>query len=223
MNRPVPCTIVGVWLLLGSAAEAAQVQFVWSGTVPLAGVGVLTLTNPNVSPGETWTLTYELDNTIPDSDPSLSGVSYTDPALTPTIAFSGGYSTPVSTAPGIAFQVLNGTLSFIDTQDLAGDLTVRIVIFRGPIPNNVFPPDGIYAHEFSGGPLFSLVNADGEISYVDTLSPDSVTVTTIAPVPLASPYALVLLTLGIIATGCGVLKHRERAHNGPLARSHTGP
>ncbi len=89
MSRAITSALVGIVLLLGSGAEAAQVQLAWSGTVPLPGVGSLTLTNPNVSPGETWTLTYEMDDTPP-------AYPVTDPALTATIVFSGGYSTPVS-------------------------------------------------------------------------------------------------------------------------------
>ncbi|MCP5042169.1 MAG: hypothetical protein GY944_14165 [bacterium] len=72
-----------------------------------AGVG--TQTNSNVAPGETWTLTYTMSQTLPISDPSNPAIGiYNDPRINPTISFSDAYSAPVSSVPGMTSRSANG-------------------------------------------------------------------------------------------------------------------
>jgi len=129
----IPCAVACLLFLLPSAATA-DARFVWTGTVPAAGMGVLT--NPNVSPGESWTLEFEISSALPDSNPSNSAIGiYLDPSLTATISFSGGYSAHVGTPPGMTAEVWRGIGHALATSSVSGSCA------RGSgNPTRPFPP-----------------------------------------------------------------------------------
>jgi hypothetical protein len=186
---------------LQDACVENRVRFEWSGVVPSAGSGVLT--NPNVSPGESWTLTYTLLSSLPDSNPGNSSIGvYIDPVITPTISFSGGYSIPVGGPPGISAETLLGIGHALSANSVSGDLFVWVWQSSGTFPDDSFPPDGSYSTAVSPGTTaFRLTNADGVISYTDIESFSAVTVTTLpTAVPSASPGLLVLIALSLLAT-----------------------
>jgi hypothetical protein len=178
------------------------VRFIWTGEIPITED--VTLTNPNVQPGETWELIFTLEGDTPDSDPGHG--EFIDLTITPTIEFSGGYSVPVSTLPGVRLQILFGTFQIISIGSLAGDFFTQMGVPFSTFTDDL-PPDGTYT------PLtliptesLQLTNSDGEIAYSTDDGLTTLVVARIMSVPSASPPAQIALALGVTLLGLASLK-----------------
>ena len=176
------------------------VGFEWSGVVPVGDLDVLT--NPNISTGESWTLTYIFNTSLADLSGKFGQIEfYIDPTITPTISFSGGYSTPVGGAPGIRVEAWDGMLSnAIVTRSVSGDMVASVAERYDSFFSAEFPPDGTWSG--ANGVSFSLDNADGVISYSGDNSLVTVTITTLVlnAGPALTTWGMVIsLTLFLIA------------------------
>jgi hypothetical protein len=165
MTRVVYGGALVVSMLITSPVAATPVAVSWFGEIP-SGANV---TNPSVAVGETWEISYLIDNATPDNDADPNTGKYVDGALTATISFSGGYSSPVSANPGITMGVIDGALTdIVNTSAVGFSAVVRLP--GTTLASDQFPADGNYAPQGvpAGTPVFIFGNDDGLISYFDS-------------------------------------------------------
>ena len=164
MNHFCRLATISLAVCATASITAAPVQVQWSGEIP-AGA---TLTNPAISAGETWSVSYTIDNSILDTDPDPDSGRYEDPALTATIEFSGGYTSDVASAPGLHLVAIDGDSA--DVISGGGSGFSAVVRFEADtLDGDGFPADGVYNQGPSvGAPMFTFGNEDGIVFYFDT-------------------------------------------------------
>lgn len=184
-------TLFAVALAVFSVAAArshASIQYTFTGVIPVGAID----TNANVAIGESWTATFLIDDSVPNTGNATVGL-YTNAVLGGTLTFSGGYVSPLDFT-GLSVEIYKTAVDSVHVFGMASDginsfyNAFQVVAASGALPTTALPPAGTvlgpgyngstgyvqltYDDALVGGTVDYRANLDNNVSFVASAVPE---------------------------------------------------